>query len=703
MVQYIYIVIGGKYMKRRTLCLFISFMFVFTLIFNSSAALASSKTTAVPKLKMITQPLAEYHPGERVSFIVSSPNYGGTVQYRVILYNGTTKKTSELWPGYPGYYYTKWQPSGSYNFKINWPVQGMEPGAYSLTVLVRRAGAKVPYDSYVNTNAFTIKNNSGTNTTDNTNTTPQSSDKTLDVKEIAKKNTSVFLLKCYDKNNNLMGTGSGFLVSQDGKIVTNFHVVEGASQIKAVSYDEKEYNVEGVLNYSIEQDIAVLSVKGVNNLPCLTLGDSDKLELGENIVAIGSPLGLQNTVSTGIVSSFRKNIIRSAKGTKDIQISAPISHGSSGGPLFNASGEVVGITYAGYTGEGQNLNFAIPVNEAKSLLQTSNFKTLSQLLLIIPNPIEEIEKMQNCNFYADYYTYVSRLGNDMSELATYLSVYAKCIVDGENPITADVTEKMNSVIDFYNKLKGEIPEGIASAKKENIDISDINSILSAFNDSISHYKAAFEAIKKYGDSKSNSDIASFMSNIKAASNLGLDAMSSCDDGYMKIIDHVTSLSSTNNDVNIVKFYCAISECYKVFNTLGYSIGVIDNYVYLSHIFPEQSISSEYIDNIKEGISTLADANNGSLPKIKEVVATTKDIGIDISDTITIQSDYAKALDYYKTALDELINYKSSKLAECIQKIEDNSDKGYDLIDAANKLTIKGYDKYSNLVENYLEE
>jgi stage II sporulation protein D len=113
----------------------------------------------IPKLTMSVTPNKEYIPEDTISFNVTSPNYGGKVEYRVILYNGTTKKTSELWntPA-TGYYYKGWQPSGNYNFNIHWLVKNMAPGAYSMTVLVRRAGTTVPYDSYVKTDAFWVKN-----------------------------------------------------------------------------------------------------------------------------------------------------------------------------------------------------------------------------------------------------------------------------------------------------------------------------------------------------------------------------------------------------------------------------------------------------------------------------------------------------------------------------------------------------------------
>lgn len=145
-------------MKKKKGFLKILLSIVMTLVISFTVTAPYTKAAAVvPKLQMITPAAGEYHLGDKVSFTVASPNYKGKVEYRVILYNGTTKKTSELWPTMQEYYYKNWQPSGNYNFTINWPVAGMEAGAYSLTVLVRRVGAKVPYDSFVKTNAFWIK------------------------------------------------------------------------------------------------------------------------------------------------------------------------------------------------------------------------------------------------------------------------------------------------------------------------------------------------------------------------------------------------------------------------------------------------------------------------------------------------------------------------------------------------------------------
>ena len=143
-------------MKRRSLKILLAI--IMTLVMSLTVTMPYAKAASVvPKLQMVITAAVEYHSSDRVSFTVASPNYSGKVEYRVILYNGTTKKTSELWPSMPGYYYKNWQPAGNYNFTINWPAVGMEPGAYSLTVLVRRVGANAAYDSFVKTNTFWIK------------------------------------------------------------------------------------------------------------------------------------------------------------------------------------------------------------------------------------------------------------------------------------------------------------------------------------------------------------------------------------------------------------------------------------------------------------------------------------------------------------------------------------------------------------------
>lgn len=168
-----------------------------------------------------------------------------------------------------------------------------------------------------------------------------------------------------------VASGSGFIVSEDGKIVTNFHVIENAyyASIKLANGDV--YDEVDVVNHDERRDIAILKIKGLK-FNAVTLGNSETIKVGEKVVAIGNPEGLENTVSEGILSSTRN-----LEGVNMLQITAPISHGSSGGPLFDSKGNVIGITSATFT-EGQNLNFAIPIDYVKPLIVETNTTELAK-------------------------------------------------------------------------------------------------------------------------------------------------------------------------------------------------------------------------------------------------------------------------------------------------------------------------------------
>lgn len=159
------------------------------------------------------------------------------------------------------------------------------------------------------------------------------------------------------------GMGSGFVVSSDGLILTNSHVVNmgGSVSVKFIE-DNRVYSNAKVIKDDSIRDLALLKIDGAGTFTPVVLGDSDQVVVGERVVAIGNPKGLENTVSDGLVSA-----LRDINGTKLIQISAPISPGSSGGPLFNMNGEVIGITSSGFD-DGQNLNFAVAINHAKNEL-----------------------------------------------------------------------------------------------------------------------------------------------------------------------------------------------------------------------------------------------------------------------------------------------------------------------------------------------
>lgn len=181
---------------------------------------------------------------------------------------------------------------------------------------------------------------------------------------------SVVKLNCYNKNRELCATGSGFACFADNVIVTNYHVVEGGVySIEASTENGRSFDITYVLAADEGKDIAILATSSPHNLTLLQPGDSGNLQKGEKVVAIGSPLGLLNSVSTGVFSGYVKE-----NSMNVLQFTASISSGSSGGALFNDAGEVLGITFASYEA-GQNLNLAIPIAQVERMWNsTSNTK-----------------------------------------------------------------------------------------------------------------------------------------------------------------------------------------------------------------------------------------------------------------------------------------------------------------------------------------
>jgi S1-C subfamily serine protease len=210
----------------------------------------------------------------------------------------------------------------------------------------------------------------------------QSAPPRRDIPAIAKAaNGAIVSIVMSDKDSHAIAQGSGFLISNDGVILTNYHVIaEGSSAVVKLP-DGTLYVVDGVLASDKVRDVAVIKAHG-ENFRTLTLGDSDQLQVGEEVVAIGNPLSLESTVSNGIVSGLRTV---EDKGGKFLQVTTPISPGSSGGPLFNVAGEVVGITTM-YLAGGENLNFAIPINDAKRMLLDKS--TTIQALPNEPEPVK---------------------------------------------------------------------------------------------------------------------------------------------------------------------------------------------------------------------------------------------------------------------------------------------------------------------------
>ncbi|AEG61388.1 S1C family serine protease [Desulforamulus ruminis] len=155
------------------------------------------------------------------------------------------------------------------------------------------------------------------------------------------------------------GMGSGFIVSEEGYILTNNHVIEGASQIKVTLASNKSYTAK-VVGGDHDLDLAVLKIEAQDKLPVLKLGDSDKIEVGDWVIAIGNPYGLDHTVTVGVISAKGRPVNIEDRSFRNLlQTDASINPGNSGGPLINLNGEVVGVNTAVNT-SGQGIGFAIP-------------------------------------------------------------------------------------------------------------------------------------------------------------------------------------------------------------------------------------------------------------------------------------------------------------------------------------------------------
>ena len=204
------------------------------------------------------------------------------------------------------------------------------------------------------------------------------------------------------------GMGSGFVVSSDGLILTNAHVVEGSDKVKVTLKDGQTYEGK-VMGTDSLTDVAVIKID-VEELPAVTFADSESLQPGEWAIAIGNPLGLDNTVTTGIVSATGRTSAQvgvADKRVSFIQTDAAINPGNSGGPLLNAKGEVIGINTA-IIQNAQGLGFAIPVNAARDIAEELIAKGKVdhpflgiQMAAITPELKQELSRQKSLNVDAD--------------------------------------------------------------------------------------------------------------------------------------------------------------------------------------------------------------------------------------------------------------------------------------------------------------
>lgn len=350
----------------------LSILFLCVTILNLTPTEVNAKTASkIPKLSITTNTVKEYKHGSNIAATVVSSNYSSKVQYRAYLTNTSTKKKTEVWPSSKsGNYYTGKYPLGNQKFTVQYPAKSLTPGTYTMTILVRRYGTKVAYDSLVTTKAFAVKAAAPASPA----TLP-----TLTTSQIVKAyDNSVVLIAAFDSQNEVIAFGSGIAIG-NGLFITNQHVldVEGVKSYKILTNNKKLYEVDGIVKEDVNRDLAIIKSKQLFTVTPAKIGSYKSVSKGQKIVTIGNPEGLQNTVSEGIVSGihyFKEDNVNI------IQITAPITHGSSGGALFNTKGQVIGVTTMGL--EEGNLNFAVAVDHAQSWINELKGKEFSKIAVI---------------------------------------------------------------------------------------------------------------------------------------------------------------------------------------------------------------------------------------------------------------------------------------------------------------------------------
>jgi len=212
---------------------------------------------------------------------------------------------------------------------------------------------------------------------------------------------AVVTITTYSAAEDAVGLGSGFIVDPSGVIVTCFHVINGAYPAVIKLLNGASFQDIWVLGCDSAKDVAVIKVTG-RNLPSVKLAGTDDVEVGERVIAIGNPRGLENTISDGLLSG-----VREMDNFNLLQISAPISPGSSGGPVFNSSGRVVGIASATLK-EGQNLNFCVPIGYARQFVNLKPVLTLENFAHGVreqtslgPSPVPRLVETSFCRTALD--------------------------------------------------------------------------------------------------------------------------------------------------------------------------------------------------------------------------------------------------------------------------------------------------------------
>jgi tetratricopeptide (TPR) repeat protein len=291
-------------------------------------------------------------------------------------------------------------------------------------------------------------------------------------------NNTVVTIYAYDNMSKIIAQGSGVVLNDKGWIVTNYHVFHGSDKL-LVKHKSKIIDYSEIVGADASRDILILKINN-NIFPSIKIGDSDKLKIGQKIFAIGSPEGFENTISEGIISGLRGS---EDNFDKYIQISAPVSHGSSGGAIINTKGELIGISTLSVV-SGQNLNFAIPVNDVMKVYKEEGLDSTELL--------GEYLFWRGFNYYADSNFESAKFFYELS-----------LTVNPRNATTShalglifDKKQDYDSAFYYYNRaiqinpysVRGFYSLGLLSNRKNRLD------------DAIYYFKKAISADKNFVDS-----------------------------------------------------------------------------------------------------------------------------------------------------------------------------------------------------------
>jgi serine protease Do len=339
-------------------------------------------------------------------------------------------------------------------------VAAVVAGALVCAVLggaVGGTGVYLLYKDKITSNSNKTNSNGNTITYNASTVTTSATKDGLSAVEIAKKVSPAVVgvsVKSIVRNNYSFiteqdGIGSGFIINEEGYILTNYHVISGAQQVKVILSDGTEVNAK-VINYDSEQDIAVIKITDNIKVPgVVELGDSSQVQSGEDVIAIGNPLGKEfsSSVTKGIVSNANRKLqTDDGKQVSYIQTDAAISPGNSGGPLINSRGQVIGINAAKKVGEGvEGIGFSIPINTVKERLDA-----LSKPILKLGISVRDVDA-------------ATAKANDIQEgiyivdVAEFSAAEKAGVNRGDLIISFDGTRV--KTVDELNKLKEKHKEG----------------------------------------------------------------------------------------------------------------------------------------------------------------------------------------------------------------------------------------------------